>query len=414
MDEINDALNRLDTYVRKNGYAGYDPYDALTGRLDLARFGKWPPIFAIQLLKRLPVNIRPLLGIRKTVNPKALGLFLDAYSRWAAADERNEAALTASRRLFRDLIRRSSASYSGYCWGYPFDWASPVKFLPAGTPSAVVTGVVARGIHSYCRMTQDDEAAEVLRGACRFLMEDLPIQETPDGVFFSYTPIAPDCCYNASLLAAEALARTYDVTGDSELRDMAVRAAEYVARRQHSDGRWNYSMDLTSGKEREQVDFHQGFVIDSLRTILRFAAPEHEELKEAVRRGAAFYREHQFTGDGRARWRLPAQWPADIHHQAQGILTFSRLGDVSDEYPHFASTVARWTIRHMQDDSGYFYFRKGRFTANRIGYVRWGQAWMMLALVTLIGTMRGMDEVPVSPGTSGTFSPVQARHPVAS
>jgi len=57
--------------------AGYDPYDALNSRIfralpfvdfRLFRLG------CIQVLKRLPINLRPFLLIPKTQNPKALGL----------------------------------------------------------------------------------------------------------------------------------------------------------------------------------------------------------------------------------------------------------------------------------------------------------------------------------------------------
>lgn len=414
MDDLRDvqeAAERLDRYVRARHFAGYDPYDALMGRVRFGKLGKWPAILAIQFLKRCPINVRPVLGIPRAVNPKALGLLLDAYTRWSLLDgsHAHTADLLASM-----LLELRSPGYSGACWGYPFDWASPAKFLPAGTPSAVVSGFAARGLHGYYRLTGDERAAEALRSAARFVLSDLPRTELDDGLCFSYTPVARDCCYNASLLAAELLARAYDVTDEADLREAAVRAAEFVVGRQRDDGRWNYSLDVETGRERRQVDFHQGFVLDSLRAIVRFAASDHADVRHAIRRGARFYRKRQFTPVGRARWRLPAAWPADIHHQAQGILTFSRLGDVDDEYPRFAASIARWTIHHMQDASGYFYYRKGRFLTNKISFMRWGQAWMLLALATLMGTTRGYDEIPVLSGTSGALPPVQTRHPIAS
>lgn len=409
---IREALDRLDRYVKANRFAGYDPYDALMGRIDFRKMGKWAPVLAIQAMKRLPVNLRPLLGIPRQVNPKALGLLLDAYSRRAALGDVHSRA-TADELLIK-LLERQSEDYSETCWGYPFDWASPVKFLPAGTPSAVVNGFIGRGLHSYFRVTGDARAAEALDGAAQFVLNNLPVTETSDGICFSYTPVKQDCCYNACLLAAELLARTYDVWGVADLRDRAVRATEFVIRHQHEDGHWNYSLDMSTGEERRQIDFHQGFILDSLDAVIRYAAPDRDDFKEALRRGAAFYREHQFTEDGRALYRLPSRWPADIHHQAQGILTFSRLADVNGDYPRFAETIARWTIRHMQDRRGFFYYRKGRILTNKIAFMRWGQAWMMLALVALEGTRRGHDEVPVLHGASRPLPPVQKRHSVAS
>jgi hypothetical protein len=91
----------------------------------------------------------------------------------------------------------------------------------------------------------------------------------------------------------------------------------------------------------------------------------------------------QFFDSGQSLWRLPRQWPTDIHSQSQGIITFSKLKDLDRNYLPFAKKIAAWTITHMQDKKGYFYFRKYPWFTNRIPYMRWGQAWMMLALSEL-------------------------------
>jgi hypothetical protein len=40
----------------------------------------------------------------------------------------------------------------------------------------------------------------------------------------------------------------------------------------------------------------------------------------------------------------------------------------------------------MSDDRGFFYYRILRSHTNRISYMRWSQAWMLLAMVTLMET----------------------------
>lgn len=379
--EAHEALRRLQAYVEREGFRGYDPYDTLNARLPLRRLGRWVPILAVQAGKRSPLNFRPLVGIAKGHNPKGMGLLLHAYAlRYAHTADAADAA--TARFLFEWLCANTSAGYSGSCWGYNFDWASPAKYLPAHTPSVVVTGFVAKGLYAYHQATGDARAKAVLRSACDFVLGDLPRTETADGLCFSYTPMRRDACYNASLLGAETLVRAYALTGEASLRDLAAQAVAFVLARQHADGRWNYSLDLATGAERAQVDFHQGFVLDALDAYLRLTAADDARCRAALARGAHFYRHAQFTDEGRARWRLPRQWPADIHHQAQGILTFSRLRALG--YGPFAETVARWTVAHMQDPDGFFYYRKGRFLTNRLPFMRWGQAWMMLALATLL------------------------------
>lgn len=376
------ALGRLRAYIERERFKGYDPYDTLNAGVDFARLGKWSPVLAIQFQKRNPVNIRPQLGIEKGYNPKGMGLLLHAYTLLYEHNP-NEKTKETTEFLFNWLRNNASEGYSGYCWGYNFDWASPVKYLKAYTPSIVVTSFVGRGIFRYYQATKDPKALNVLRSACDFVMKDLPRLETRDGVCISYTPVMQDCCYNASMLGAELLSSVYAITGEEMLRDLAAEAVRFTVAHQHRDGHWNYSLDLDSVTERKQIDFHQGFILDSLHAYMQYTGA-NGTCREALERGARFYREEQFDKTGRAKWRLPKAWPADIHCQAQGIISFSKLAHLDDGYLPFARKIAIWTITHMQDQEGYFYYRKGRILTNKIPYMRWAQAWMMVALAELI------------------------------
>ena len=105
-----------------------------------------------------------------------------------------------------------------------------------------------------------------------------------------------------------------------------------------------------------------------------------------------FYRNEQFLPDGRCKWRYPRVWPIDIHNQAQGIITFSKLRDIRADYLPFANTIAKWTIDVMKDESGYFYYQKWPFMMNKIQFIRWGQAWMLLALSIMLGASQHGDQ----------------------
>ena len=389
-EDFSQVLSKLRAYVEREDFKGYDPYDALNSRVHFSRFGKWGPVLAIQLQKRNPINIRSLLGIEKDYNPKGIGLLLHAYST-LYEHEASEEVLETTKKLFEWLCNNPSKGYSGYCWGYNFDWANPAKYLPAFTPSIVVTGFVGKGIFKYHHATKDPKALDVLRSSCDFILHDLPRSVTEEGICFSYTPVVKDACYNASMLGAELFAKVYSVTGEEQLRDLATQAVEFVLARQFDDGHWNYSLDLESGQERRQIDFHQGFVLDSLHAYLKYTQNTDPKYRDALARGGAYYRHAQFAENGRSLWRLPKTWPVDIHHQAQGIITFSKLAHLDPEYFSFAEKIAAWTIAHMQDEEGFFYYRRGRFFTNRIPYMRWGQAWMMVGLSELLNRTKAMQ-----------------------
>ena len=49
-----------------------------------------------------------------------------------------------------------------------------------------------------------------------------------------------------------------------------------------------------------------------------------------------------------------------------------------------AKRIFTWSLKTMQSESGYFFYQKKRFFKNKISYMRWSQAWMLLALATLL------------------------------
>lgn len=387
------SLDALVRWVEARDYTGYDLYDGLNVTKSKALLHS--PLAntgLTQFFKHSPVNLRPLLGLPETKMPKGVGLFLNAYAHLAeragrAGDaEQQEAYLQRCAPLVAWLNRHACPGHAGYGWNFGF----PYKFL-FDNPTVVITAIIGRGLFAHYELTRDEAVREMLEGITRFILQDLYITETDYGISFSYTPKSDarrtpmqNCCYNASMLGAEILAKVYAVTGDERLRDYARRAVDFTVRHQHADGRWNYSIDLTTGRERPQVDFHQGFILDSLEACMRYGELTDPRYAEALERGAAFYRRAQFFDDGRGLWRWPRPWPSDIHGQAQGILTFTRLRHLDPAYGPFAARIAAWTIDHMQDPEGYFYYRKGRYFTNRIPYMRWGQGWMMLALAELL------------------------------
>ena len=381
--EILQARDRLQTWVRAKNYAGTDPYDILRSPFPFQRLGKWPPILATQFQKRSPIDLRPLLSIQPTRDPKAIALLLEASCVKAKSSHAEEDQQEAEQ-LFRILMKLRSDLERMDAWGYPFPWHTPERSLPSFAPTIVVTGTVARAVHCYYRFSGSNEALQSLKRISPFILEGLFLTEDETGICFSYSQARKDRCYNASLLGAEHLARMHALTGDEEARRKALRASEFVLARQHADGRWNYSEDPESGKERTQIDHHQGFVIDSLRRIHHYAAPDDESLLDAVRKGLAFYRNEQFFDSGRSMWRIPKKWPVDIHSQAQGIVSFSLNKDLDPSYANFAERIAGWTIANMQGQDGSFYYRITPLFKNRIRYMRWGQAWMLLALNLLL------------------------------
>jgi hypothetical protein len=377
------VIEQMIVYLESENYMGYDPYDALNMPLPWDKLGKWLPAITIQTLKHCPVNPRPLLGIKPGYNPKAMGLFLQAfcilYKKTGQPQYLDRAGF-----FFRWLVQNASKRQKGIGWGYNFRWISPIRDLPAYTPSAVVTAFVCKGINAYYLLTGNSEAAVCLTGAAEFVLNELPVFEDPTGLNFSYTPLQNEICYNASLMAAEILAYTYSLHQNEEVKQTIIKACNFVLSRQKKDGSWFYSEDPEKHIERYQIDFHQGFILESLDTIQQLISLPDIKIQEAIERGLHFYRYNQFTDDGKAYFRLPALFPIDIHHIAQGILTFSRFSSHDPSYLPFSYVIAGWAFDNMFCRKGYFYYRKNRLLVNRVSYIRWSQAWMLLAFSEIL------------------------------
>lgn len=381
MHVVKTALNKLVSYVERENFRGYDPYDTLNGWLPFHWFGRWGPAVATQIQKRNPINIRPILGIQKDLNPKGIGLFLKAYCYLYQADPQ-AAYLEKAHMLCDWLIGNYSRGYSGTCWGYNFPWDNSLDYKKRWLPSAVVTSHVVQGLYAYFLLTQSEKAKKAIVSAANYVSRDIPVTRFQEGISFAYTHQSKGACYNASLHAAEILL-TAALVNDEQPPKLIEEAVAFVLARQKNDGSWFYSYNPERDSERKQIDFHQGFVLISLYEVYRHTGFLSGEIEQAIAKGLEFYKQKQFLLDGRSLWRLPKRWPVDIHNQAQGIITFSSLQEYHPDYLSFAQTIARWTIRNMQDKSGYFYYRKHRFFIDKTPYIRWSQAWMMLALAYL-------------------------------
>src|SRR5205814_2080979 len=72
-------------------------------------------------------------------------------------------------------------------------------------------------------------------------------------------------------------------------------------------------------------------------------------------------------------------YPIDIHCVAQSIITLLTFRDLDPRNAELADSVFRWAMNHMWDDRGFFYYRVLRCCTIRTSYMRWSQAWMLLA-----------------------------------
>jgi len=375
--------------IQSNLYKGYDPYDALTSPY----LYKYKNLSNISLLMTLflrfsPINIRKALKTPEAINPKALGLIISSYVKLINLGFGIKT--TEIDNLIKLLIKYRSKNYNGISWGYPFPWQNRWRLVEKFEPSIVSTSFAAHSLLDYYDLTKNRSLLMIAEKACEFLIHNLQTKKFEEGICFEYLPGDKTVVLNASALGASLLNRVSEYNGNNDLKDMSRKAFDFILSRQLSNGCWDYSYDYITDKPRQQTDWHQGFILDSLLNYIDKS--KDTKIIDQIRRGALFY-QRQFRDDGSSYWRYnQMDYPINIHNQAQGIITFSRISLYFPEYLNLAEKIMSWTLSNLYSNKGSFYYQKGRFFKNKIIYIRWSQSWMLLAMATYLEASKRKNE----------------------
>ncbi|MBK8302918.1 MAG: hypothetical protein IPK98_05775 [Chloracidobacterium sp.] len=387
--DLKQSYDRLFAYCKREDFAGHDPFDGLNSflfQLTPLKHVSFARLALLQAVKRSPIDLRPVLGIKKGINPKGLALFaLAELSRYRATNDAAYAATAKDllERLMNTAIRdTASDGQSALAFGYNFDWQSRNFYAPLGTPAIVPTAFAQQALLEAFEAFGDEKYLTAAEEICTFILTGLNRSyETDDEVCFSYTPLDRTEIYNASLLAGECLARVGALTQNSKYLDIATKIARFVIRRQRSDGAWTYGGNDIQG----WVDnFHTAYILLSLYRI----SSEIEELRaetfDAINLGGGYWLAKFFLDDGTPKYYDTETYPVDIHSAAAAISTMCELRAIDDRMLPMAQKTADWTIENMLDPSGYFYYQRRKTSVVKTPFMRWGQAWMAYALARLI------------------------------
>src|SRR5687768_11004726 len=145
MNELRVAIDRFAAWLEGTQGESYDPYDLWGTRYGLFSrrlyYAKHPlglPLVAPLLLAEiLCPSVRKLLVRKKrfaTADAQLALAFLNLH------EITGEAKFLARAEEFgAHLLRTSIPGYSGYCWGYPFDWQNNHGLWKRDTPFITAT-----------------------------------------------------------------------------------------------------------------------------------------------------------------------------------------------------------------------------------------------------------------------------------
>jgi len=380
-EELYTSIQHLFDWLEKNDYKGYDTFDGLSARFlrPLTFETKLLRIVLQQSVRRFLVNTRPLLRIKKSHSSKGMGFLARGFLRLHKSTGQQLWKQKAEFAL-QWLIDNQSKGYSGACWGNHFDYQSRGFYLPQGVPTIVWTSLIGHAFLDGYDCLKKNEYLQMAHSACEHIVRDLQVfPHGADALCITYVPGLDSQVHNSNVLGASLLARTYRHTGERSYLELAQKAFRYTEMYQREDGSWYYG-------EREDLhwvdNFHTGYVLDSYKHYLDSTGDDR--FVSTMKRGYEYWKKKFFLADGTPRYYSHKTLPIDIQCCSQAIDTLVFFRDRDPDSLELAGSVARWTIKHMQDRTGYFYYRRfSPWLVNKTATLHWGQATMLCALAGL-------------------------------
>ena len=376
-----DILNAAE----KRDYSGYSKFDALNSRFlkFLCFNNKWLRLIHTQVVKEFCFNIRPVLGVKKSRNPKGIALFARAY--FFLYQKTNSIGwLKKGELLIQWLLKNPSPGACNLCWGYNFIWQNTIFLQNEYEPNAVVSVFVGEAlIHAY-RITEKKEYLNAACSVADFIIEELPVLHDSDNERANAYVLrkADAIVLNNQVLIGAFLVKVHKHTNDNRLKDIAQRHMNYCVNRKTDYNAWYY----TYPKEKSPIthdNYHTGGILDGILEF--FEETGDDRYMEVYWKGLDYYRKYLFESDGAPRWMSDKRYPYDIHGSAQGILTFKKAATHDPKYQSQAEMIADWTIKNLYRKKTHdFAYRQGRFFKWNYSLMRWCNAWMARALAELI------------------------------
>ena len=294
--EVFDSAQRLFALADRLGWKGYDPHDLLLSPVfrPLPHISTFLARAVIQAGRRMGDLPRRLLGVRPHEEAKALSDFLSAAA--LLCRDGQDWACGYVRPLVDRLLAASVPTRHGQGWGLHFPYTSRFASVDTRSPNLYQTVNAVQALLDAHVLSDDRRLVDLALEGVRFIVEDLGYHQAGGLLWFRYWPGVDSRMVNVQALIAGALARLAGITGDAGLAALADRAAGTVVASQSPWGSWRYSED---GKANFVDGFHTGFVLQGLAEYETHRADEAvAAVREARRRGFAFFKQHLVSRDG--------------------------------------------------------------------------------------------------------------------
>lgn len=386
------SIGKFLGWLDRNGYESYDPYDIWgipyslwARRLYYKNSLLGVPFIApIILIDTFVPSLRKLLVKKErfaTADAQLILAFLNLYNYY-----KDKYYLEKATALGRELLEYSIPGYSGYCWGYPFDWQNSAALWKRNTPYITATPYCFEAYLGLYDETGNNEYLNIAESIAHFVAYDLKETSTgPDAAAGSYSPIDNSKVINASAYRAMVLTEAAERFGEKEYQKKADKNINFILNAQNDNGSWLYELDHPKGAFIDH--FHTCFVLKNLVKINRHL--NNATITEVIQKGFSYYRSALFEENGRPkpfavqpRIQIVVE---DLYNYAEAITLCSIMEKIIPGSVECAEKLAGIVRRDFQLKSGYFVtkvYMSGIKT--KISFIRWSQAQLFYALTNLL------------------------------
>lgn len=394
---LEQSIARVTQWVEARQYRAYDPGD---GNLSYLRAWTFENLFLQRLLTagvlRMPVNLRPLLGIRPHRSTKGTGYMAWGYLKMFALTQ-DDAYRRRAIGCFDWLMQNRSPGFAEYCWGNHFDFCTRGGRSRALSPIMPWTALIGQAFLEAHRTLGDEMYLDVATGVRDWILA-VPREMTRAGTCLSYVPDRQSSIHNANMLAAGFLGQFGALTGDREALAVAHEAMYYSCARQNPDGSWPYA---AAAKYQWNDNFHTGYNLDALK---RYQDSTGDRSFEAeLSRGFQFFKQHFFEADGAPKYYHDRVYPIDSQCAGQAIDTLSFFADRDADALPLAQKVAAWTIAHMQDQDGHFYYRDLGWKKIKTPMLHWAQGTIFKGMAHLLSRLKSPESEALPAASTGVM-----------
>ena len=382
------AIDKFVNWLEKNGEKSYDQYDFWSskyGQISKKIYYKntkigaifVAPIFIFELF--IP-SIRKLFSAKKQFPIADAHIILAHVNMYKATSD--ELYIKKAEALSTQLLKSSINGFSGYCWGYPFDWMTTRGLWTRSTPLITSTPYCFEAYLALFDTTQNEKYEKIAKSIFEFSLNDLNnsiINETTYAS--SYSPIDHSKVLNASAYRSFVLIQSSKRFNRADALEIGEKLIRFILQSQREDGSWLYGLDHPND---EFIDnFHTCFILKNLFKVNLIL--QRDDLKSAIEKGYFFYKSQLLTAE-----YIPKPFvkigrinlvKEEMYDYAEGISLGVLLNDEIKNSIVPSEKMIQKIISEYQTKEGYFITKIMSFNLkNKIPYLRWPQAQLYFAL----------------------------------